>query len=138
LLDLLEWRIREPVIRRQAHELDPELPGLASFLRVGHNASVDKEQVMANVDLRSGGYTVPANKEQDFTFWWPGATLNEFFDVSISTKAPTVQPSVIPLIEVQRKRTVERDGDLRYVLILTLRNDNGFEVEFSANHVRVH
>jgi hypothetical protein len=93
---------------------------------------------MANVDLLSGDYTITANSTQDFTFWWPGATLKEFFDVSISTRAPNVNPSVVPLIEVQRKRTVEREGGLLYVLILTLRNDNAFDVDFSANHVRVH
>jgi hypothetical protein len=98
---------------------------------------------MANTDVISGGHTITAHAETTFTFWWPPLQLNHadtpgYFDVSISLR--TIVST--PLLEVKREMFLEKEPgtvrDWRYMLLLTLRNDNDFDVNFIANHVRVH
>jgi hypothetical protein len=39
---------------------------------------------MAHVELKSGGYTIPAKTTQEFTFWWGSDALpTAYFDVSV-------------------------------------------------------
>jgi hypothetical protein len=93
---------------------------------------------MANVYTKSGGYTIPARKTQEFTFWW-GADYYpaSYFNVSIEPNAEGLD--MIPLIEERRQvTTIAPTGDVRQpMLILTLRNNNRFDVPFFANHILV-
>ena len=89
---------------------------------------------MVNVDVLSGTYHIPA------LFWWPSPQPNgkEYFDVSIGVDPQPRHPSQLPLVEEKRAYLWDQsEGDPRQVLLLTLRNDNGFEVFFIANHVRI-
>ena len=53
---------------------------------------------MANVQIKSGGYTIPARKTQEFTFWWGDGYLpTAYFNVSIEPNAEGLD--LIPLIE---------------------------------------
>jgi hypothetical protein len=92
---------------------------------------------MADVQVKSGGYTIPAQTSQDFTFWWgPDYLPTAYFNVSIEPNAEGLD--MIPLIEERRQITTIADhGRRQPMLILTLRNDNNFDVPFFANHIRV-
>jgi hypothetical protein len=93
---------------------------------------------MANVQVKSGGYTVHAMKAEEFSFWW-GADYYPagYFDVSIEPNAEGLD--MIPLIEEKRQvTTIAPSGDVRQpMLILTLRNNNKFDAPFFANHILV-
>ena len=91
---------------------------------------------MANVEYKSAVYTIGPSSSQQFTFWWgQGSTGVEYFDVSIGVDPQPRHPSQLPLVEEQRAYLWDqREGK---VLLLTLRNDNDFEVFFIANHVRI-
>jgi hypothetical protein len=94
---------------------------------------------MAHVKVKSGGYTIPAATTQDFTFWWGAEYLpSAYFDVSIEPNAEGLD--MIPLIEeLRRVTTIAPSGQVRQpMLILTLRNNNRFDVPFFANHILVH
>ena len=92
---------------------------------------------MADVREKTGEYTIRARTTQEFTFWWgddyyPAA----YFNVSIEPNAPGLD--MIPLIEERRQITTTADrGRRQPMLILTLRNNNNFDVPFFANHIRV-
>jgi hypothetical protein len=91
---------------------------------------------MANVQIKSGGYTIPALKTQEFFFWWgAGYFPAGYFNVSIEPNAEGLD--MIPLIEERRQiTTTAPSGDVRQpMLILTLRNNNKFDVPFFANHI---
>ena len=92
---------------------------------------------MSKVQTKSGGYTIPAGKIQDFTFWWGDDYLPaSYFDVSIEPNAEGLD--MIPLIEEGRQiTTIAPNGRRQPMLILTLRNNNTFDVPFFANHVLV-
>lgn len=93
---------------------------------------------MADVKVKSGGYRIPARKTQDFTFWWGDDYLPAgYFNVSIEPNAEGLD--MIPLIEERRQvTTIAPSGDVRQpMLILTLRNNNTFDVPFFANHLLV-
>jgi hypothetical protein len=93
---------------------------------------------MADVQVKSGTYTIPAQSTREFTFWW-GANYFPagYFDVSIEPNAEGL--GMIPLIEERRQiTTIAPSGDVRQpMLILTLRNNNNFDVPFFANHIHV-
>ena len=91
---------------------------------------------MANVDRKTGTYTIRAHTTQEFTFWWGSDALpTEYFDVSIEPN-PAVF-NMIPLIEERRQITLFNGAPRQPMLILTLRNNNNFDVEFFANHIRI-
>jgi hypothetical protein len=91
---------------------------------------------MATVELKTGVYTVPALMSREFTFWWgSNAVPASYFDVSIEPNPPV--PNIIPLIEERRVITLFDGAPRQPMLILTLKNDNDFDVEFFANHIRV-
>jgi hypothetical protein len=93
---------------------------------------------MANVQIKSGGYTILAHKTEDFFFWWgDGYFPAGYFNVSIEPNAEGLD--MIPLIEKRRRiMTIAPSGDVRQpMLILTLRNNNKFDVPFFANHILV-
>jgi hypothetical protein len=92
---------------------------------------------MPTVELKSAEYTIPALTTKEFTFWWGSDALPaEYFDVSIEPN-PKV-PDMTPLIEERRALTLFNGAPRQPMLILTLRNNNNFAVDFFANHVRVH
>jgi hypothetical protein len=93
---------------------------------------------MANVRVKSGGYTILAGKTQSFSFWWGADYFPAgYFDVSIEPNAEGLD--MIPLIEEGRQiTTTAPSGDVRQpMLILTLTNNNKFGVPFFANHILV-
>lgn len=94
---------------------------------------------MANVEYKNGVYSIGPSTTQQFTFWWgAGSTGVEYFDVSIGVDPLPNHPTQRPLVEVQRAYLWDQsENDPRQVLLLTLRNDNAFEVFFIANHVRI-
>ena len=93
---------------------------------------------MANVQIKTGEYTIPAQSSKEFTFWW-GADYRpaSYFDVSIEPNAEGLD--LIPLVEFGRQvTTIAPSGQLRQpMLILTLTNNNPFDVPFFANHIHV-
>jgi hypothetical protein len=92
---------------------------------------------MASVELKSAEYTIPALTTKEFTFWWGSNALPaEYFDVSIEPNPK--DPNMVPLIEERRAITLFNGAPRQPMLILTLRNNNNFAVDFFANHVRVH
>jgi hypothetical protein len=92
---------------------------------------------MPNLELKTGNYTIPALTSQEFTFWWGSdAVPAEYFDVSIEPN-PRVA-DMIPLIEERRLITLFNGTPRQPMLILTLRNNNNFAVDFFANHIRVY
>jgi len=92
---------------------------------------------VASVELKSGSYTIAAHTTQEFTFWWGSNALPaEYFDVSIEPNP--VNPNMTPLIEERRVVTLFSGSPRQPMIILTLRNNNAFAVDFFANHVRVH
>jgi hypothetical protein len=92
---------------------------------------------MPNVELKTGVYTVPALTTQEFTFWWGSDALPAaYFDVSIEPNPKIFD--IIPLIEERRQITLFNGAPRQPMLIVTLRNNNNFAVEFFANHVRVY
>jgi hypothetical protein len=87
---------------------------------------------MPSVELKTGEYTIPANTTKEFTFWWGSNVLPaEYFDVSIEPNQKIF--NMTPLIEERRERAPRQP-----MLIVTLRNNNNFAVDFFANHIRVH
>jgi hypothetical protein len=92
---------------------------------------------MANVREKMGGYTIPARKTQEFTFWWGDDYYPaSYFNVSIEPNAEGL--GLIPLIEERRQvTTIAPNGHRQPQLILTLRNNNDFDVPFFANHILV-
>ena len=91
---------------------------------------------MANVELKTGGYTIPAKTTQEYTFWWGSNALPAaYFDVSIEPN-PKI-PTMSPLIEERREVTLFGESPRQPMLIVTLRNNNDFALDFFANHVRV-
>jgi hypothetical protein len=94
------------------------------------------EIVMANVAMKTGGYTIAALTSQEFTFWWGSDALPAaYFDVSIEPNPKIFD--IKPLIEERRQITLFGGAPRQPMLILTLRNPNDFAVDFFANHVRV-
>jgi hypothetical protein len=95
---------------------------------------------MANVEYKSAVYTINPSSSEQFTFWWgDGASGVEYFDVSIAVDPLPRHPTQLPLVEEKRAYLWdESEGNPRNVLLLTLRNDNNFEVFFIANHVRIY
>ena len=92
---------------------------------------------MANLELKTGVYTIPALKSQEFTFWWGSDALPaEYFDVSIEPNPKNA--NMVPLIEEKKVITLFNGTPSQPMLILTLRNNNNFAVYFFANHIRVH
>jgi hypothetical protein len=93
--------------------------------------------VAAVVEYKSGGYTIEAGgQNKPFTFWWGSdAEGSEYFNVSIAPDSKLVD--LIPLIEVKREIGVFNGTPRQPMLILTLTNNNPFEVHFTANHIRV-
>ena len=92
----------------------------------------------ADVRVKTGEYTIPAHKSQEFTFWWGADYLPAgYFNVSIEPNAEGLD--MIPLIEERRQiTTIAPSGQVRQpMLILTLRNKNRFDVPFFANHIHV-
>jgi hypothetical protein len=77
---------------------------------------------MANVRVKSGGYTIPAlTTNKEFSFGWGAGYLPAgYFDVSIEPNAEGLD--MIPLIEEGRQiTTTAPSGDVRQpMLILTL------------------
>ena len=98
---------------------------------------------MASVDLKVGEYTIPdgrtlTNRQQTFTFWWPDPPLKSFFDVSIMPEADAVNPTISPLVEVQRVRGVANINRKTVpTLDVTLQNNNDKAVKFFASHVHI-
>jgi hypothetical protein len=98
---------------------------------------------MATVDHISGTYTASVSSEpQVYTFWWPNEPDkgNQYFNVSIAPQfVSATHPEMSPLVEVSREwlYVATGVGHFRTQLQLRLRNDNPFEVNFLANHVRV-
>jgi hypothetical protein len=92
---------------------------------------------MADVKVKMGGYTIPARKTQDFTFWWGDDYLPAgYFNVSIEPNAEGLD--MIPLIEARRQiTTIAPNGRRQPMLIFTLTNHNHFDVPFFANHILV-
>jgi hypothetical protein len=93
---------------------------------------------MASVHTKTGGYTIAALTTQEFTFWWGANYLPaSYFDVSIEPNAEGLD--LIPLIEERRQiTTIAPSGDVRQPqLIVTLRNNNRYDVPFFANHILV-
>ena len=92
---------------------------------------------MADVKVKSGFYAIPAQKTQDFTFWWGSDYMPAaYFNVSIEPNAEGLD--MIPLIEERRQITTIADrGRRQPMLIFTLRNNNNFDVPFFANHILV-
>ena len=93
---------------------------------------------MADVQVKMGGYTIPARKTQDFTFWWGDDYLPAgYFNVSIEPNAEGLE--LIPLIETRRQiTTIAPNGRRQPMLIFTLTNHNHFDVPFFADHILVH
>jgi hypothetical protein len=103
-----------------------------------------------NVDYKVGGYSIAARTTQTFTFWWPAPHNRDlepeeiekaFFDVAIRVGGNDRSLDA-PLLEVKREYThvVDRRHDnfwTRTVLLLTLQNDNDFDVNFWAAHLLV-
>jgi hypothetical protein len=59
---------------------------------------------MANVRIKSGGYTILAQKTEEFSFWWGADYFPAgYFDVSIEPNAGGLD--MIPLIEERRQVT---------------------------------
>jgi hypothetical protein len=95
---------------------------------------------MASVDYKSAVYKIGPSTSQQFTFWWgKGSTGVEYFDVSIGVDPQPRHPTQLPLVEEKRAYLWDgsEPGNPRKILLLTLRNDNNFEVLFIANHVRI-
>jgi hypothetical protein len=91
---------------------------------------------MPDVQLKTGNYTIPAHTTKEFTFWWGSdAVPASYFDVSIEPNPKIFE--IIPLIEERRQITLFDGAPRQPMLIVTLRNNNNFDVDFFANHVRV-
>ena len=92
---------------------------------------------MANVDHKVGTYTIPAHSTKEFFFWWGSDAIPaSYFDVSIEPNPKIFDMS--PLIEERRAVTMYGEAPRQPMLIMTLRNNNNFDVDFFANHIRVH
>jgi hypothetical protein len=97
---------------------------------------------MTTVEYKSADYTIGPSSTQQFTFWWGAGSYGpvEYFDVTCWPDPQPDHPSQLPLVEVQRAFFWDgsQPGNPRSVLLLTLRNDNDFEVYFTANHIRIY
>jgi hypothetical protein len=96
---------------------------------------------MANTDYKEGGYSIAALSTQQFTFWWGRDSKgpHEYFDVFVSPELNRQHPVMKPLIEEHREYYFDgSEGPGRHVLLLTLRNNNDFIINFVANHVRIY
>jgi hypothetical protein len=92
---------------------------------------------MPSVELKTGEYTIPAHTTQEFTFWWGSNALPaEYFDVSIEPNPKIF--NMTSLIEERRETTMFNGAPRQPMLIMTIRNNNNFAVDFFANHIRVH
>jgi hypothetical protein len=110
-------------------------------------STVERSNIMADVDVLTGVYTIPPHTPWRQPFWWPPERSErygkQYFDVSIAVTPGSgfAHPDMTPLIEVKREMTfVPPQGPNeagRFVLFLTVQNDNDFEVEVMANHVRI-
>jgi hypothetical protein len=70
----------------------------------GNQTNRKEEIVMAKVQTKMGGYTIHAQKTEEFTFWWGDDYLPaSYFDGSIEPNADGLNLS--PLIEEGRKIT---------------------------------
>jgi hypothetical protein len=99
-------------------------------------ASKLRRNVMADVQVKTGGYTILAKTTQEFFFWWGDNALPAaYFDVSIEPNPKIFDMK--PLTEERRKVTLFSGSPRQSMLILTLKNDNDFDVDFFANHIRV-
>jgi hypothetical protein len=91
----------------------------------------------AVIEYKAGEYKILAGKTQSFTFWWgDGAEQSEYFDVSIAPNPRTA--NLIPLIEEKREIGLFEGSPPQTMLIVTLTNNNPVDVNFLANHIRVH
>ena len=89
------------------------------------------------VEYKAGDYKILAGRTQPFFFWWgDGAEQSEYFNVSIAPDPKIASRS--PLIEVSREIALFEGTPPQTMLILTLTNNNHFDVNFLANHIRVH
>jgi hypothetical protein len=105
--------------------------GLSEAPRVGRRI------VVANIDRKSAGYSIPAHTTQEFTFWWGSdAVPLAYFDVSVEPNPKVFDMK--PLIEEKREITLFSGAPRQPMLILTLTNNNNFAVDFFANHVRIY
>jgi hypothetical protein len=96
---------------------------------------------MATVQYKSAVYYIGPSATQDFTFWWDSTDPIGYFDVSIQPDADPQHPIQQPLVEVQRAYYWDGTGapeNIRNVMLLTLRNDNDFQMAFIANHVLIY
>jgi hypothetical protein len=83
---------------------------------------------MADVQVKTGGYTILAKTTQEFFFWWGDNALPAaYFDVSIEPNPKIFDMK--PLTEERRKVTLFSGSPRQSMLILTLKNDNDFDVE---------
>ncbi len=94
---------------------------------------------MANVEYKSGVYKIGPSTSQEYTFWW-GSDGPEYFNVSIAPDPDPRHPTQLPLVELKRAVVWDgsQKGNPRVILLLTLRNDNAFAINFIANHVRIY
>jgi hypothetical protein len=95
----------------------------------------------ARVDHIAGLYTAPAKTTSLYIFWWPDEPDkgNQYFNVSIAPQFDSPgYPEMSPLVEVSRQWLYVATGVGKFQtrLHLELRNDNAFQVNFLANHVR--
>jgi len=97
---------------------------------------------MATIEYKAGNYQVRPSSSQQFTFWWgdEGSNVFYYFDVSIRPDINPNQPSQLSLVEEQRAFVLDTSESPsgKYVLLLTLRNDNNSVGYFTANHVRIY
>jgi hypothetical protein len=95
---------------------------------------------MATVDYKSGVYFIGPSATQEFTFWWDSTDPIGYFDVSIQPDPDPQHPIQQPLVEVQRAYYWVEEGpeNIRNVTVVTLRNDNDFQMAFIANHVLIY
>jgi hypothetical protein len=82
---------------------------------------------------KNGGYTIGASQTQSFFFWWGEGvdTTHLYFDVSINP-LPTAVP-MTPLVVLEKSVTFDAANSV--VIIITLKNDNAFPINFIANHI---
>jgi hypothetical protein len=97
--------------------------------------------IMATVKYKNAVYQIGPSATQDFTFWWDSTDPIGYFDVSIQPDPNPNNPIQKPLVEVQRAYYWDGTGGpetIRNVMLLTLRNDNNFAIDFIANHVLIY
>lgn len=85
---------------------------------------------VALTGIANGGYSIPANTTQTFTFWWPGSTSNDYFDVGIWPTTPGDSLRIVG-------KTVTADANGNFVLLMDIENTTERNVAFIANHIVV-